>query len=135
MKEKLTLKNPIMVNGKQISEVSYDIEEITGILFAEADNRKMTSAGARNGNLAGAAELDYSLQLYLGYAAIIALNPEIDWSDLEREKGSDVMQIMRIGRNFITLSVRESPGEGSEEPSEISLEPTTPRSSSSKKSE
>mgnify|MGYP001514254083 FL=1 len=102
MKNTIKLDNPVQINGKSYNELTYDISEITAQAFAEADARKLSASGSKNGNAAGAAELDYGLHLYLGFAAIIAVNPEIDISDLERVRGYDVMKIMRIGRDFIS---------------------------------
>ncbi len=134
MKKTLILKNPILVNGKKVEKIDYDIDEITGELFAEADAKKMSAAGSGRGNLAGAPELDYSLHLYLGYAAVIAVNPDIDWSDLARIKGSDNMEILKIGRTFIIGSAALQE-EDSEEPTETMPESSTPQSPTSKKSE
>lgn len=82
MKNTIKLDNPVQINGKSYNELTYDISEITAQAFAEADARKLSASGSKNGNAAGAAELDYGLHLYLGFAAIIAVNPEIDISDL-----------------------------------------------------
>ena len=132
MKETLILNNPIEVNGKTVNELTYDIDEITGDLFAEADTQKMSAAKSKRGNQAGAPELDYSLQLYVGYAAIIAVNHEIDWSDIKRIKGSDIMKVFNIGRSFV-LGSAISPAEGSEELIETMEEPSTPQLPTSKK--
>lgn len=132
MKETLVLNNPIEINGRTVKELTFDIDEISGDLFAMADAKKMVASGSKNGNLSGAAEIDYSFQLYLGYAAIIAVNPEIDWSDLKRVKGTDLMKIMRIGRAFIVGS-GASQEEDSEEPTETTEEPSTPQSPTSKR--
>ena len=123
MKNTIKLDNPVQINGKSYNELTYDISEITAQAFAEADARKLSASGSKNGNAAGAAELDYGLHLYLGFAAIIAVNPEIDISDLERVRGYDVMKIMRIGRDFISGK--------SEEPytPDSSDAPTTPEPS------
>lgn len=119
MKDTITLRNPITINGRQVTTLQYDIDEISAQQFAEADARKMTASGTRSGNLAGAVELDYGLHLYLGFAAIIAVNSEIDLADLERIKGRDVMEVMKIGRNFISpRSVEPSDRSSSDEPSE-----------------
>lgn len=102
MKNKITLSNPLTINNKKRTELTYDANEITAQMFAEADSRKLTASGSKNGNAAGAAELDYGLHLYLGFEAIIAVNPEIDMSDLERVHGYDVMHKPRI--NGVELS-------------------------------
>ena len=73
MKNTIKLDNPVQINGKSYDELTYDISEITAQAFAEADARKLSASGSKNGNAAGAAELDYGLHLYLGFAAIIAI--------------------------------------------------------------
>ena len=134
--EKLTLSTPITINGKKVKEMTYDTDAITVGLFTEAEARKLKATTAKAGGSAGAFELDYSLHLYLGMAAIIAANTDIDFSDLERITGPDVMTIMRIGRNF-TTSRSEAPSEGnnSDELSVTTDEPSTPLSETSKKDE
>lgn len=102
MKGTLKLTNPIDINGRKVSELKYDTNEITAELFAQADANKATYSRSKNGNMAGAAELDYSLHLYLGFAGIMAVNPEIDVTDLNRIKGSDSVEVMKIGRDFIS---------------------------------
>jgi len=129
----LKLTNPIEINGKKVAELSYDSDAITAIQFAEADAKKMRASGSKGGNLSGAVELDYGFHLYLGFAAIIAANPEIDMTDLERIKGYDVMEVMKVGRNFILKQGAASAAEGSDEQSETTPEPSTPQSQSSKK--
>lgn len=100
MKETLTLQEPILINGKQVSELTYDAREITNDLFlqacaqsAELNKTKTFSLKVR--------ENDYALHLYLGYMAIIAVNPDIDITDLQRIKGFDLLQIADIGLLFI----------------------------------
>lgn len=127
----IKLRNPIDVNGKKVKELRYDTDAITSQHFAEADARKMKASGAKSGNLAGAVELDYSFHLYLGFAAIVAVNQEIDFNDLERMQGGDLMQVMKVGRNFTLKSDEESPDDGSSEPSETSPDATTPQSPTS----
>lgn len=135
MREELKLHTPIQINGKSVDVLTYDLDEITPQLFAEADSRKMRASGSRGGNLSGAVELDYGLHLYLGFAAIVAVNTDYDVSDLERIKGRDVMEVMKIGRNFIISSAAQSQPSASDVPSETTPELTTPQSQSSKKSQ
>lgn len=128
MKNTIKLDNPVQINGKSYDELTYDISDITAQAFAEADARKLSASGSKNGNAAGAAELDYGLHLYLGFAAIIAINPEIDISDLERVRGYDVMKIMRIGRDFISGKSEEPyTPDSSDAQSETTPEPSTRR--------
>ena len=132
MNGKIQLTNAIEINGKKVTTLSYDTDAITAAQFAEADARKMRASGSKGGNLSGAVELDYSFHLYLGFAAIVAVNPEIDFSDLERIKGYDVMEVMKVGRNFIMKRGEDSPADDSVEQSETTPEPSTPQSQNSK---
>ena len=123
MQGKLTLVNPIKIDGKNVKQIKYDTNEITPVLFAEAETRK-ANAGHGNGNRSGAMELDYPLHLYLGFAAVLAVNEGYTFEDLERVKGRDIIEISVIGRNFIMKS-EGSEGETSDEQSETSPESTT----------
>lgn len=123
--EKIILKNPILINGKEIKELTYDVNEITPAGFAEAEYRKTRANGSKGAPSSAAVELDYSLHLYLGFAAIVAVNPEYDINDLERIKGTDVMEVMKAGRNFIIASAGKSTDEESENASETTPESTT----------
>lgn len=136
IKGTLRLKNPILINGNEITEVSYDSNEIDGILFATAESKRKAAAGRKDISIAPAAEFDFSLHLYLGLAAIAAVNPSYDFSDLERIKGHDVVEVMSIGRNFMLASgEKESQESDSGEPTGIMHEPTIPACQTSKKSE
>lgn len=129
--ESIKLKNPIQINGKAVNELTYDINEITPLGFAEAEYRKTRANGSKGAPSSAAVELDYSLHLYLGFAAIIAVNPAYDFNDLERVKGADVMEVMKVGRNFIIASAQGSTDEGSESASETTPASTTPAQQSS----
>ena len=136
IKGTLHLKNPILINGKVITEVTYDSNEIDGILFATAESKRKAAAGRKDFSIAPAAEFDFSLHLYLGFAAIVAVNPSYDFSDLERMKGHDVVEVMGIGRNFMLTSEEKAQTESdSGEPTETTPESTTPARPTSKKSE
>ena len=124
MKGTFKLTNPITVNGKELAELLYNTEEITGVLFCEADAKRRIAAGAKNVSIAPAAEFDYGLHLYLGFAACIAAKPSLDFSDLERVHGVDVVEIMAVGRNFI-LKSEDSAQSSSDEDTELTVAPTT----------
>lgn len=131
----LKLKNPIMIDGQKVTEVTHDSNEIDGILFATAESKRKAAAGMKNTSISPAAEFDFGLHLYLGFAAIIAANPSYDFSDVERIKGHDVVEVMAIGRNFILASEKGQPESDSGEPTETTPESTTPARQNSKKSE
>ena len=134
-KGKLALKNPVMIDGKEVKEVTYDSNEIDGILFATAEAKKKAAAGMNNTTITPAAELDVGLHLYLGFAAIIAVNPSYDFSDVERIKGRDVVEVMAIGRNFILTSEQGQQENDSGEPTETTPESTTQARPTSKEKE
>lgn len=120
----IKLKNPIEVNGKTLTELKYNTDKITGALFCEADAKRRIAAGVKNVALAPAAEFDYSLHLYMGYAACIAANGELDFADMERAHGADVIEIMSVGRNFM-LQSEDLQQSNSDEQSEITAEHST----------
>ena len=131
----LVLKNPIKIDGKEVAEVTYDANEIDGLLFATAEAKRKNAAGMKNTTITPAAEFDFGLHLYLGFAAIVAVNPSYDFSDVERIKGHDVVEVMAIGRNFMLQSEQEQPESDSDEPTETTPESTTRARQSSKESE
>jgi hypothetical protein len=79
-------------------------------------------------------EMDYGLHLHIGFASIIALNPEIDYADLSNISGCDVVSIVRVGRGFFGSRSEEESEDGiSDALSESTPEPTTPPKASSTK--
>ena len=136
IKGTLRLKNPILINGKEINVVTYDSNEIDGILFATAESGTKAGAGRKDISIAPAGVFGFSLPLYLGFPAIVAVNPSYDFSDLERIKGHDVVEVMTIGRNFMLASGEKTQtGDDSGEPTETRPESTTPARPTSKKRE
>jgi hypothetical protein len=119
----IKLQNPIKIDGKTVDELKYDTNEITAELFASAEAKKL-SASHSTANLSGAMELDYPLHLYLGIAAVVAINSNYTFEDVARIKGRDVVEVMKIGRNFIMRS-EESQEDDSDDLSETSPASTT----------
>lgn len=101
MKKTLILDTPLLINGKEIKELDYDANEITALQFSEACMKASELSKNSSSLTLKLKENDYGLHLYLGFAAIIAINPEIDLKDLERIKGNDVLKITDIGTVFI----------------------------------
>lgn len=119
----IELQNPIKIDGKDVKKLTFDTNEITPELFAEAEAKKQT-AGRASANRSGAMELDYALHLYLGLAAVVAVNESYTFEDVARVKGRDVVTLMVIGRNFI-MKPDASQDENSEEQSGITRESIT----------
>ncbi len=99
MENIVELENPIKINNETVTELTYDAREIDSMLYLEAcgrcaalDKTKTMTAKLR--------ESDYGLHMYLGFAAIVAVNPNIDFTDLERVKGRDILKISNIGLLF-----------------------------------
>lgn len=129
MADTLKLKNPIKIGTEkglvEVSELTYDANEIDGVLFATAEAKHRAAAGMKNITITPAAEFDFGLHLYLGFAAIVAVNPAYDFSDVERIKGADVKKVMDIGRNFMLASETERQENVSGEPTETTPASTT----------
>ena len=100
-KNTLILDNPIQINGQTVKELTYDPQEITADLFniACAKSSAMQKTQSFTFKLK---ENDHALHMYLGMMAVIAVNPGIDVTDLERIKGFDVLSLTNIGA-FFTL--------------------------------
>ena len=126
----LELKNPITVNNKTVGTLKYDTNEITALLFTEAEAKRKSAAGFTNVSISPAVEFDFGLHLYVGFAAIIAKNPECDFSVMERIHGVDLVDIMAVGRNFL-LKSEDASQSNSAEQSETTPEPSTPLSETS----
>ena len=127
-KNTLVLDNPILINGKAVKELTYDPQEITAEQFSIAC-AKAASMGKTKTLTLKVKENDHALHMYLGMMAIIAVNPGIDVSDLERIKGFDILDVTNIGTFFI-LRRQAEPSEAikSDEPSETTAATSTQES-------
>lgn len=116
MKEVLKLAHPILINGKEVKELNYDIEEITSDMFIKASSMANAKAREQGYPAITIAESDYNLHLCLGMMAVIAIDSTIDVTDLQRIKGTDVNRLAQVGRNFTaSTSVESSQQSNSEE--------------------
>ena len=117
--QKIILRAPIMINGQEVKELTYNTAEITAGQFCEAEALKFAAAG--NKPSLTTYEFDHGLHLYLGMMAVIAVNPHIDVKDLERVKGFDMIELAKVGRNFILMGAG---GDSDQKTSDDSLEAT-----------
>ena len=127
-KNVIKLDHPIKVTGKEVSELSFDYFEITNDLYLEA--AMISSRVGSTVNSAAVRELNEALIFCLGKAAIIAVNPQISWADLEQLKGLDLLKVSNVGRFFISgkreNSLQTHSGEQSEDtPSDSTQAPET----------
>lgn len=120
----IKLRKPIMINGSEVKELTYDTAEITCAQFCEAEAARFAAGG--NKPSMNVYEFDSALHLYLGMMAVIAVNPHIDVKDLERIKGVDMIKLAQVGRNFILSGAAEdSDLKTSEDASEPTAEPSS----------
>lgn len=124
MKKTLTLDSAIKINGKDVTELTHDAQEITAGQFTEACARSASIDKTKSFSFK-LRENDYALHFYLGIMAIIAVNPEIAVEDMERVKGFDSLKIADIGMLF---TLRRS-GEASKENNSDEQSETTPNTS------
>ena len=122
--DKIKLTYPIMHDGKELHELSYDANAITAEQFLEA----CALAGAKSKKSNSAVtfrENDYMLHFYLGCMAIIAANPGLDVMELVKAKGFDTLAITDIGLLFtVRRSAATSEENSSDEQSENIPGPT-----------
>lgn len=127
-KNTLVLDNPILINGKEVKELTYDAKEITVDLFTKAC-AMAAEASQTKGFAMKVKETDFNTHLYLGMAAVIAVNPEIDFSDLERVKGFDILDLSDIGTFFIVRKSAEPSEESSSEEQSETIPATSTQAS------
>lgn len=129
MKGTIELKKAIMIDGKEVSSLTYDTEKITIDSYLKA----LSHATQKSGGITGVnIKLDAGAHLVLGMYAVIAENPQYDITDIERVSGSDIIQLVDVGMAF-TIGREVSTTEPSEKQSEIMPKPTTRTSSDSAK--
>lgn len=117
MSKILVLDTPININGKPVSELAYDGQKMTVDLYLSACARAAaaTASGGASAASMKIKEVDYILHFYIGCACVIAANPEIDFADLERVSGFDVLDLTNIGSFFIYRKSAEPFGESDSE--------------------
>lgn len=106
MQEKITLLKPIKVNGNEVRELSFDIDNVSAEQFLEADARASTGLAAKGIQNMNLAEFNSALHFYLGCFAIISCNPNFDITDLQRIAGRDINKVRRIGQRFFNDSAQ-----------------------------
>ena len=121
----IVLSRPILINGSNVTELTWNADEITIDLFCEAEKQMQKNQVATT-----YLEGDYILHFYLGCALIIADNQPISFEDLKQIKGLDMMQVVKVGRFFISQSMvsEESSSEGSPGNTPGNTRPPSPKS-------
>ena len=81
MKGIIELSKAIKIDGKEVTQLTYDTDKITVELYLKAINRAVTQG---NGITGANLKLDAGAHLTLGMYAVVADNPAYDISDIER---------------------------------------------------
>ncbi len=109
MADKILLSKPIMVNGSDVKELSYDIDSITPEQAMEAEKRAAMNGASKGLVNFVPGNFNQGYQFYLGCFAIINVNPSIDIMDMARVKGRDYNKIVAVGASFfVDTSPEES---------------------------
>lgn len=117
--EKIILKHPLLVNGTDRKELTYDLEELTTVDVAKAE-----AAKNKLGTVASTHVLfDYSMHIEIAKQAILKLNPDISDEDLNRIKGRDLNKLAKAGISFFSES-EEQEENTSEKPQEDTQDTT-----------
>lgn len=101
--EKLMLQKPIMINGNEVSELSYNLEEMSARDKAEA-----TKAFKKAGNMIMVQELDADYHLYLFAAAVKKVDSSIEVEDVLRMSAKDSVKAEAAVRDFFFINSEES---------------------------
>ena len=98
--ERIKLTKPLLVNGKSLKELTYDIDELTINHITKAEGLKSKIGGKDILGTITIAQADYALHICIGMQAVIAVNPEISEEDLQRLKGFDITKLANVGARF-----------------------------------
>ena len=98
--ERIKLTKPLLVNGEYLSELTYDIEELSINHIAKAEGLKSKIGGKDIVGSITIAQADYALHICIGMQAVMAVNPDISEEDLQRLKGFDITKLANAGARF-----------------------------------
>lgn len=88
-----------MINGKEVSEIPYDFENMTA-----QDKINAGKKYVRDGNVVSVQELDPSYHMYIFAEAAIKANSEIDITDVLRISAKDSSKAESLVRDFFYLN-------------------------------
>lgn len=104
--ETIKFSHPILIDDVTISEVTYDVNEVTNEEYLAASARR------KGDNSKPVIPVnDMALLFAWGVQAILSANRDKNWTaeDFERVKGHDNWQIAQIGYSFFTGQHGEQP--------------------------
>ncbi|MFO7153938.1 MAG: phage tail assembly protein [Caldicoprobacter oshimai] len=92
------LSKPIMIDGKEVSELPYDFEAMTA-----KDKIEVGKIMKNLGIPIAVAEIDPDYHLYLFAKAVTKADPSITISDVMRMSAKDADRAAALARNFFYL--------------------------------
>ena len=113
--ERIKLRKPLLVNGVDRTELTYDIEELSINHITKAEGMKAKIGGKDIVGSITIAQADYALHICIGMQAVIAVNPEISEEDLQRLKGFDITKLANIGARFFIEPTEQEQATSSEQ--------------------
>lgn len=123
-KKTIKLRTPLLINGVEKTELTYDVDELTVKHLAKAEGLKTKMGGKELLGSISLAQADYTLHICIGMMAVIAVNPDIAVEDLQRLKGYDVAQVADVGAGFF-IKPAEQIQKQSNEPQEVTQDTTS----------
>ena len=124
--EKITLSRPLLVNGENLKELTYDIEELSINHIAKAEGLKAKIGGKDIVGSITIAQADYALHICIGMQAVMAVNPDISEEDLQRLKGYDITKLANVGARFFIAPAEQEQVTSSEQPEDTQNITTAP---------
>lgn len=113
--ERIKLRKPLLINGVDRTELTYDIEELSINHITKAEGMKAKIGGKDIVGSITIAQADYALHICIGMQAVIAVNPEISEEDLQRLKGFDITKLANIGARFFIEPTEQEQATSSEQ--------------------
>ena len=105
--EKIKLRKPLLVNGQELKELTYDIDELSINHITKAEGLKAKIGGKDIVGSITIAQADYALHMCIGMQAVMAVNPDISEEDLQRLKGYDLTKLANVGARFFIEPVEQ----------------------------
>lgn len=96
--KKLKLTKPIMINGEEVNELTYDFENMTA-----RDKLNIGKRIKQDGIPVSVEELDTDYHFYVFAGAVTKANPDIDISELMVLNARDAQRGASLARNFFYL--------------------------------
>lgn len=101
--DKLKLRKPIKINGKEVTEISYDFDN-----FTAKDKMNAGKKYKKDGGIISVEELDPDYHLYVFAEAAAKVDKSIDITDILRLNAKDSTRAESLVRDFFFLDSEET---------------------------